>query len=220
MEKERALDGGDRSRFLGPESGQWAPVMRDERDQAKCERLVDRAQRLVRERVGAGDAVVDATVGNGHDTVFLAGLVGSTGTVFGFDVQEAAIEAARERIPRELAGAVDLRCCGHERMAELVPGPVKAVMFNLGYLPGSDKSVITRAETTVAGLRQALELLAPGGIVTVVVYPGHVGAREEAAAVDRWVEGVERDSCRVVEGGRSGRGDGKPYLLAVGSNGP
>lgn len=189
--------------------------MHAESDGPSFERQTDRAHRLVRERVRAGDVVVDATVGNGHDTVFLAGLVGETGTVIGFDVQEAALAKTRGRVPVALRNAVELHGLGHERMTEVVQTPVKAVMCNLGYLPGGDKALITQAETTVSALRQALALLAPGGIVTVVVYTGHEGAREEADAVDEWIERIDRQRHRVVANGRREARKGRPYLVAV-----
>lgn len=91
--------------------------------------------------VSPGDAVVDATAGNGHDTVFLARLVGPSGQVHAFDVQEEAIRATRERLEKEglLTPSVRLHLASHDRLAELVGGPVKAIVFNLGYLPGGDK---------------------------------------------------------------------------------
>lgn len=148
-------------------------------------RATEHAQLLVRDVLREGDWAVDATAGNGHDTVFLAGIVGPTGRVFGFDVQEAAVHAASVR----LSGLpqVSLIHCGHELLAERLPpdaqGRIAAVMFNLGYLPGGSKAVTTCAETTLAALYQALVLLKPGGIVTLVLYPGHPGGREEANAV-------------------------------------
>ena len=87
-----------------------------------------------------GDAVVDATAGNGHDTVFLARLAGPSGQVHAFDVQEEAIRATRERLEKEglLTPSVRLHLASHDRLAELVRSPVKAIVFNLGYLPRRD----------------------------------------------------------------------------------
>jgi predicted methyltransferase len=177
-------------------------------------RVTERAQRLVRGYVGAGDVVVDATVGNGQDTVFLAELVGAEGRVIGFDVQEAAIVETSKRVPEDLGATVDLHCMGHEEMGHMVSGTVRAVMFNLGYLPGSDHGVVTEPGTTVAGLEAAVELLSPGGVVTVVVYPGHEGGKEEAAAVEEWVAGLAGEGTVLVnERGEAKKG--APYLVAV-----
>tara|TARA_R110002124_G_scaffold64694_3_gene176527 strand:+ start:3367 stop:3924 length:558 start_codon:yes stop_codon:yes gene_type:complete len=146
-------------------------------------RATELAQLLLREKLQPGDVVVDATVGNGHDTLFLANEVGPTGRVFGFDVQQSALNNAAERLGDR--PEVTLLHAGHETLAESLAErnepSVAAVMFNLGYLPGADKTIVTRSETTLAALRQALALLKPGGTVTMVLYPGHSGGGQEAA---------------------------------------
>ena len=137
-----------------------------------------------------GDWAVDATVGNGHDTLFLAQRVGPPGRVFGFDVQEAALASASERVLG--LEQVTLFHAGHEHLAQRLPdeakGRLAAVMFNLGYLPGGSHAIATRTGTTLAGLDQALDRLQPGGLVTLVLYPGHPGGEEEAYAVRSHVE--------------------------------
>jgi hypothetical protein len=79
-------------------------------------------------------------------------------------------------------------------MAEHVPpvrhGQVAGIMFNLGYLPGSDKSVITLTETTLRALSVALDLLAPRGLLTLAVYPGHEGGAQEQQAITQWAAGL------------------------------
>jgi threonine dehydrogenase-like Zn-dependent dehydrogenase len=112
--------------------------------------------------------------------------------VFGFDLQAAAVESTRAKLR---AGGVEERSAlfhaSHERMAEMLPpaasGRLAAVVFNLGYLPGGDKAVITRWDSTLAALDQALTLLAPGGALVVVTYPGHEGGDDEAAQVGAYL---------------------------------
>ncbi|MGN0835051.1 MAG: class I SAM-dependent methyltransferase [Candidatus Spyradosoma sp.] len=159
--------------------------------------LVSWAHDFARERFGnAADAprfAVDATVGNGHDALFLARLVGAHGRVAGFDVQTAAIEATRERLRAHGAeGVVELHPCGHERMADELGeawlGRTHAVFFNLGYLPKSDRGVTTRAETTLPALDAAWTLLAPGGFISLTIYTRHPGGFDESAQVSAWLE--------------------------------
>ncbi|ACM22001.2 rRNA methyltransferase, putative [Geotalea daltonii FRC-32] len=148
---------------------------------------------FLRERVKPGDRVVDATCGNGHDTLFLAGLVEAEGAVFAFDVQEQALEKTRLLLEEnKCLDRVQLFHAGHQELAAYVPDPVQAVAFNLGYLPGSDKSCITRAATTLAALEQASYLVVSGGVIVVVIYPGHDGGGEEAAAVEYWARSLPR----------------------------
>jgi len=133
-----------------------------------------------------GDSVVDATMGNGKDTLFLCELVGETGHVYAFDVQKEAVERTRERVAEAgFAARTTLLLAGHETMACHVPAPVQAVMFNLGWLPGAEHIVTTKTDTTLTAVRAAAELIAPGGIVTVCVYPGHEeGTRELSALLE------------------------------------
>jgi hypothetical protein len=153
-------------------------------------RATDMARLLLRQTLKPGDWVADATTGNGHDTLWLAQSVGLTGHVFGFDVQGEALAATAQRVlglPQ-----VTLFHAGHEHMAARLPpaakGQLAAVMFNLGFLPGGDKAVITRASTTIAALEQAAALLAVGGLITLILYPGHSGGAEEAAALRAWAQ--------------------------------
>lgn len=163
--------------------------------------LTSKAHTIVRRAVVRGDAVLDATAGNGYDTVFLAGLT-EPQKVFAIDIQPTAIVNTRERLREAGLTGVQLLQGDHatelERLASDVPsGAVgfAAVMFNLGYLPGSDKIQTTQAESTVKALRLSEKILRPGGVITVIAYRGHSGGQEEAAAVLRLAE--EFDECRT-----------------------
>ncbi|GAB2698247.1 class I SAM-dependent methyltransferase [Paenibacillus thermoaerophilus] len=185
------------------------------------------AQKLVEERLHAGGTAVDATVGNGVDTLFLCKRVGPRGAVYGCDIQPQAIERARRRLAEGLPEpprTLDLQCRSHHELRELVPaehaGRVDAVMFNLGYLPGyEDESgaapVITVPATTLPALEAALELLRPGGVLTVVLYPGHDGGGEEAAAVEAWASALPQERCQALRYQFQNRRASAPYLLAV-----
>lgn len=154
-----------------------------------------------------GDRAVDATAGNGHDTLFLARAVGPAGGVLALDRQEAAIAATRDRLRAAgLEARVRLRRAGHEGLVARAPagwpGRVRALLFNLGYLPGGDRGIRTRPATTLAALDAALELLAPGGRLAVVAYPGHPGGGEEADAVAAWMEARAGGGDRLLADGR------------------
>ena len=142
------------------------------------------AHECLRGVVRPGDRAVDATMGNGHDTLLLAELVGDAGHVTAFDVQAAAVAQTRARLQNAgLLGRATLLEAGHEHIAECVREPVMAVVFNLGWLPGGDKSVTTRWDTTKIALEGALSLLLPGGVCVVCVYPGHPEGEREGAAL-------------------------------------
>jgi predicted methyltransferase len=150
-----------------------------------------------------GDGVIDATVGGGLDTLFLSKAVGPQGTVFGFDVQQHALDKAAQRLASEPApDNVRLFLAGHETMAEHIParfhGTMAGAMFNLGYLPGSDQSVITRPASTCAAIDAALGLLRKGGVISMVLYTGHPGGEDEARSVESHCASLPMDTARIM----------------------
>lgn len=175
---------------------------------------------LLSEVLQPGDLAIDATVGKGSDTLFLAERVGESGRVIGFDVQEAALEKARTRLVEAgLPGRVELKLESHAAMRDAVPlewhGRVKAVTFNLGYLPGGDPEVVTVAESTLAALKAALELLATGGVMTVMLYSGHEQGKAETRAVLEWAEGVELERAHVLLYRFLNQQNDPPVLIAL-----
>ena len=143
-------------------------------------KITELAHRQIAAVVAEGHVAVDATAGAGKDTLVLARLVGPGGRVYAFDIQQAALRRTEARLKESgLADRVELINDGHERMAEYVTCPVSAVVFNLGYLPGGDKNLVTVPDTTLAALRQALVLLRPGGLAALVTYPGHAAGKIE-----------------------------------------
>lgn len=165
--------------------------------------LVELAQQAISQVLADGVIAIDATVGNGYDTLFLAQGVSAQGRVYGLDIQPAALEAARQRLAAAgVLSRVTLLHEGHERLATVIPerlhGQVQAIMFNLGYLPGGDKSLTTQAVTTVMALQAAITLLAPGGRISVVAYAGHPRGSEEAAALRRWMKTLNNHHYHVA----------------------
>ncbi len=128
------------------------------------------------------DLAIDATCGNGHDTLFLTELC----SVIGIDIQPSAIENTK-KILEERARKAELFRLPHEKIDELIlPHPPKLIVYNLGYLPRGDKKITTRTETTLISVQKGLKMLADGGALSIICYPGHnEGAREEKA-LEAW----------------------------------
>ncbi|WP_138295912.1 MULTISPECIES: class I SAM-dependent methyltransferase [unclassified Clostridium] len=139
--------------------------------------------------VKPGEQVVDATAGNGYDTLFLAKQVGELGRVFSFDVQQLALTRTREKLEEQaLDGRCQLILDSHEHLTRHVQAPVAACMFNLGYLPAGDRAVKTLWPSTQKAIVSALSLLRPGGRVSICAYPGHTEGRQEAEALTEWLK--------------------------------
>ena len=130
---------------------------------------------FILEHLREGEVAVDFTMGNGNDTLFLSRAVGEAGRVYAFDIQEEALISTEAHL--KASGAPEnytLICASHHRVKEFVREPIKAGMFNLGYLPRSGKkAVTTMRETTMPAVEAAIELLAPDGVLIVAIYPGH-----------------------------------------------
>ncbi|MGE3954172.1 MAG: class I SAM-dependent methyltransferase [Parachlamydiales bacterium] len=139
------------------------------------------------------DRAIDATCGNGRDTAVLAGLAGG---VEAWDIQEEAIRATRERT----AGCPNVTCrlgC-HSQLAKALSSPIALAIFNLGYLPGGDKGITTRVETTLEAAEALLGWLRPGGALSLVCYPGHPEGRREEGALLSWAEGLSQGEWCVA----------------------
>ena len=162
------------------------------------------ARLVLGEVLGPGDIAVDGTVGNGHDTLFLAKCVGSSGHVYGFDIQAQALAGTTGRL--EESGCADratLFLAGHEKLDRHIPvelhGKVRAAMFNFGFLPGSDRQVITRPDTSLMAVEKVLDILAPDGCASLMLYGGHAGGEEETAALKKMVHDLDYDRFRVAQ---------------------
>jgi len=191
-------------------------------------RIVPYAQQLLAEVLSPGDLAVDLTAGNGHDVLFLQQQVTASGHVIAFDIHPAALNTTADRLqavgvtvrrlsrPGDEAAAanVTLVAAGHQTCSSYLNTPVRAAIANLGYLPGSDQSTPTCTATSLAALEQVANRLACGGRLAVVVYPGHPGGAEEAAAVEAWFSALPRGDWDVLQI-RVGNCAHAPFLLVA-----
>ena len=147
-----------------------------------------------------GDACADFTMGNGHDTEFLSKTVGETGRVYAFDIQPAALKSTEAHLKE--SGCPEnytLICDSHHRAAEYVHEPIKAGMFNLGYLPGGDKSVTTMRSTTLPAIEAAIGLLGKDACLNIAVYPGHEEGRLEGEEICAYLSTLSRYKLCVTK---------------------
>jgi hypothetical protein len=153
---------------------------------------IDLAHKHWKTLIKLGDTVIDATCGNGHDTLVLAqyALTPDSGKLYAMDLQQKAIDSSEqlllERLDRDLFEKIQfIHGCHSEFPKEILPGSVRLVAYNLGYLPGGDKSKTTLAETTLNSIQKAQELIMEGGLISITCYPGHSeGKREEGLIFD------------------------------------
>ena len=174
------------------------------------------ASDVLHQVITEGDTVIDATLGNGHDTVMLSELVGPSGKVYGFDIQADAVERTAALLAEHgLRERCELYAKGHQHIADHVHVPVKATVFNLGWLPGGDKSITTLWETTQVAISAALALLVKGGVCTICAYPGHAeGDRERFALMD-WLATLRPQEYNVLHHRFLNAGPGAPECFVI-----
>ena len=148
--------------------------------------------------VQQGDFVIDATLGNGHDSAFLAIKVGEGGQVFSFDIQENSITNSRELLTgANLIKRCTLKLSSHANMDKEIPekyhSKISTVMFNIGYLPGSNKTITTNANSSIIACKKALTLLKPNGLISLIIYPGHSEGKIEAQKITEWINSLDKE---------------------------
>jgi tRNA G37 N-methylase Trm5 len=156
--------------------------------------LTDLHKHFILEHLGKGEVAVDFTMGNGNDTLFLSKTVGESGRVYAFDIQPEALKSTEARLKENgVPENYTLICASHHRVKECVKEPIKAGMFNLGYLPRSGrKMVTTMRETTMPAVEAALDLLADDGILLVAVYTGHEEGNLEGQMLAEYFATLDR----------------------------
>lgn len=182
----------------------------------KLERVIQYAQTLLSMAVEDGDIAIDATAGNGHDTVFLAELVGPNGYVYAFDVQKEAVDSTLLRVlDHAYEDRVRVLNRGHETIDEFVDKEIGAAIFNLGYLPGSDHSIVTKPNTTLEAIQKMLKLLKVGGMIVLVVYHGHEGGKEERDEIIRFVSALPQKYVHVLRYEFINQKNDPPFIIAL-----
>ncbi|MFW5648587.1 MAG: class I SAM-dependent methyltransferase [Candidatus Alkaliphilus sp. MAG34] len=151
-------------------------------------------------KISKGDVVVDATMGNGNDTLFLARCVGPNGSVFSFDIQQIALDRTLKNLTDNELNGYNVRLIrdSHENIENYPINSISAAMFNLGYLPQGDHSIITRPSSTIKGIKSVLKLLRTRGIISIIIYYGHRGGMEEKQQVLNFVESLSNKDFIVM----------------------
>ena len=166
--------------------------------------------------VNKGDVVIDATMGNGYDTVYLGNLVGEGGKVYAFDVQEEAIKSTRKKVERDnMTDRVELILDGHENLDKYVDEEVACVVFNLGYLPRAKHVVITKPDTTLQAIKKSLNLLKPNGVISIAAYIGHEGGMEEKDYICEYLNNLDQKEYNVLHMQFTNQINNPPQLILI-----
>ncbi len=163
------------------------------------------AHLLLENKIKNSRVVVDATMGNGYDTLFLCQNVLPKGIVYAFDIQETAVNHTLKLLKdhgysSELESEILCIKDSHENFDKYILESVDVFMYNLGYLPGGDKSIVTLSRSTIKSLQSAFSLLNVGGIVSIIIYYRHPGGGLEKQAVENYLENLSNHEFRIFQG--------------------
>ena len=175
------------------------------------------AHELLEETISPGDLAIDATCGNGNDTIVLAKLTGEQGKVLAFDIQEQAIASTKERLEASEYTNVTLIQDSHALVDHYLENDeeISAAIFNLGYLPKSDKQIITTSSSTIPAVEKLLTRLKKKGLIILVVYHGHEGGKEEKMALLEYVTGLDQKKYHVLKYDFINQINNPPFVLAI-----
>ena len=155
--------------------------------------LVKEVHRRLERIILKGDHCLDATAGNGFDSLFLAQKVGPHGTIHAIDIQSQALLATRSLLENhELSERVTTHLACHSQINSFLPhekkGLLKACLFNLGYLPAGNKAITTLSASTLSALCSSYDWLQNGGVISILCYRGHAGGKEEEEEVSALIK--------------------------------
>lgn len=181
--------------------------------------IIQYSHELLKKSLEKGDTVIDATCGNGHDTLFLCQTVGHDGHVYAFDIQEQAINNSQTLIEEHGYSNVTFIQDSHADIDQYIPeelkGELGGAIFNLGYLPKGDKSIITKGESTIQALKTILAYLKKQRLVVLVVYPGHEGGETEKDMLLEYVMDLDHKDFTVLRYEFINIKTKPPFIIAI-----
>lgn len=177
------------------------------------EKILPKAKSLVEDIAAENDIFVDATCGNGHDTKFMADLAGPSGKVYSFDIQEDALNNAKN-LTGDLTN-IRYILDSHANAEKYLEENIKAAMFNLGYLPRGDKSITTKSDSTLKAITHIFDALLPGGRIVIVVYHGHPGGKEEKDALYDFLSQLPQHKANVLEYRFINQRNNAPFIFCI-----
>ncbi len=133
--------------------------------------------------------IIDATCGNGNDSLYLASKYPSS-KIVGFDIQEQAINNSIEKCSAHTNTKFVLD--SHANVDKYVTDNVSLAIFNLGYLPRADRNITTKADSTILCIEKILKMLNPGGAIILTMYRGETNVLETAEVL-KFVKTINKD---------------------------
>ena len=179
-------------------------------------KITDINKMYIEKLVKKGDIVVDATMGNGYDTLYLAKIIGEEGFLYSFDIQKEALISTKEKLKKEnLLSRTKLIVDGHENIDRYIDKQIDFMIFNLGYLPKGDHNIITKPHTTIEAIKKGMNLLKPNGIISIAIYSGHEDGAYEKNELYKFLTKVNQEQFNVLSSSFINQINNPPDLILI-----
>ncbi|WP_036729309.1 tRNA (mnm(5)s(2)U34)-methyltransferase [Peptoniphilus mikwangii] len=163
-----------------------------------------------------GKVCLDATCGRGNDSLKLLDKIGIKGFLYACDIQEEAINSTMELLKSKGYENFKLFNKSHTEVFDYIKEPISLIIYNLGYLPKSDKKVVTEADSTIFSIERGLNSISKDGIIIVVSYLGHEGSFEERAALEKFLSQLEQKEYMVEKREFFNQQNNPPIVYLIG----
>ena len=173
---------------------------------------------FIKNYIITGDIAIDATAGNGNDTLRLCKAVGKSGFVYAFDIQKIALDNTEALLTENGFFNAELILASHSDMDKYIDKQAKAVIFNLGYLPGGDHNIQTKYSTTIEAIEKALNIITDDGFISVTVYYGKNSGIEEKEEVMKYLKNIDSKKYTVTVHDFFNRPNNPPLTVIITKN--
>ncbi len=173
--------------------------------------ILETAHQLLSNYIKSTDIMIDATMGNGNDTVFLAK---HAKYVYAFDIQQQALIETKKALELSNLHNVKLILDSHEKINDYI-SDFKGIVFNLGYLPKGDKSITTTSDVTIKTIISLLPKLKVEGFIMLVVYTGHQAGMDESIAIDQYLQSLNQSQFKILKINLPYQDNKPPYILFI-----
>lgn len=171
---------------------------------------------ILKSKIKENDICVDATMGNGNDTLFLKKCIGIDGKIYAFDIQKQALINTKTKLEEaNLYNNVHLINDGHQNINKHIKENINFIIFNLGYLPKGDKTIITKKETTIKAIKESLKLLSKKGIMCIMSYYGHEGGLDEKNSLINFLENLNYLEYNIIKLDFLNKKNSPPILFLI-----
>lgn len=178
---------------------------------------LDISKSIISKIVKEGDLCIDATAGRGYDTVFLCGLVGESGRVLSFDIQQSALDSTAQLLANNgLSDRAELIFGSHANMDKYAEKKsVSCITFNFGWLPGGDHNIHTVKSSSLEAVEKALSLIKHGGLISMIIYYGRENGFDERDALLEYVRSIDNSEFTVITADFSNRRNCYPIPVFI-----